>query len=198
VSHDVAQRDTQLATEHLGLVFAIALRLRRAVPWISVAELASVGVVAFLEAIPRWEPERGSLATFVSPYVRGAMLRFIRLDRPIRAAINDVGNDPPSTSFDATFRSEDGTEATMHDTIPCPGPDPEALASQLHEINAVRAMLQRLPPRERTIISARIEGQSLREVGEHLGLSRERIRQVESSGIVMMQRMLASNVRKPL
>lgn len=47
------------------------------------------------------------------------------------------------------------------------------------DITSVRLAVARLPERERQIVGWRMEGKTLKEIGEMLGLVRERIRQIE-------------------
>jgi RNA polymerase sigma factor (sigma-70 family) len=67
----------ELILEHLDKVATVAALLRKKLPpQIEFRELAQVGVLAMLQAEPRWDPESGEFWQFAYLRVRGAMLDF--------------------------------------------------------------------------------------------------------------------------
>jgi len=87
----------------------------------------------------------------------------------------------------------DDETSTLGDLLPDPDalrPDDEAEAQALAA--AVRAALVTLTPRERAILAARhgLDGEpprTLQEIGQHLGLTRERVRQIETKALRQLQ-----------
>jgi len=87
----------------------------------------------------------------------------------------------------------DAETMTVGDLLPDPAaarPDVEAEAQEIAA--AVRAALATLAPRERAILAARhgLDGQpprTLQEIGRHLGLTRERVRQIEAKALRQLQ-----------
>ncbi len=83
----------------------------------------------------------------------------------------------------------DAETTTLGDLLPDPAalrPDDAAEAQELAA--AVRAALDALAPRERAILAARhgLDGappRTLQEIGQHLGLTRERVRQIEARAL---------------
>lgn len=98
----------------------------------------------------------------------------------------DVGCDP--LSLDQPVGED---RAVLSDFITSPkfvSPETELFAKERSA--AVTETLERLKPRERTIISRRFgledsNPQTLEEIGESMGLTRERIRQIESKALVV-------------
>jgi RNA polymerase primary sigma factor len=73
------------------------------------------------------------------------------------------------------------------------GPEDELLDTD--NLKHVRAMLQVMEPREASILRLRFglddgEPKTLKEIGEALGLTRERVRQIESEALMKLQRGL--------
>jgi RNA polymerase primary sigma factor len=72
---------------------------------------------------------------------------------------------------------------TWEDTMPDEGPTPHDRAETEQREKKARALLDRLSPVQRLIVSSRFgfgrHAMNLREIGDELGLSRERVRQIE-------------------
>jgi len=93
--------------------------------------------------------------------------------------------------------SEDG-ETAWQDLLVDDRPNPEEAVLQrrdTHHRNAwVREAVQKLPARERTILRARFlgeDGVTLERLGTELGISKERVRQLEHQALARLRRQLA-------
>ena len=79
--------------------------------------------------------------------------------------------------------------------------DPVEEAADAHRRHAVQRALAELPDRERRVLEMRYgfggESASLEEIGRELGLSRERVRQVEREGLARLERRLEGVVSIP-
>ena len=84
------------------------------------------------------------------------------------------------TLVQSTFET-DVSEAQMGSLC---GPD---LATQLEHKDTLSRLMEALPARYRHVITARMDGATLEEVGQEIGVNRERIRQMEAKGIRLMK-----------
>lgn len=105
-------------------------------------------------------------------------------------------------SLNATI-SADGEDA-WQDFLADERPDPEEVIADQHDMKArskwLHDSLMQLNERERTIISERRlqdEGKTLEELGQRLGISKERVRQIEHRALQKMRASLEEQVRDP-
>jgi RNA polymerase sigma-32 factor len=135
------------------------------------------------------------------PEGEGSESRIRRLAQELDARPKDVilmmsvlrGRD---LSLDVPL-DEDGGGATFGDRVESRGPGPEAATASSEDDRVRRGLLDqaisRLPERERDIIRLRHlgpDGLTLREVGAQLGLSRERVRQLEAQAIRKLKNIM--------
>jgi len=135
------------------------------------------------------------------------------LTRPSYRFVRDAWNlrDRDADSLDvATF--DDGGGKTKHDILGTAQDTPEEQASASERAAAVRAALNGLSPAERKVIVLRFldraptpfdpnkaggkEVRTLAEVGNIMGLSRERIRQIEVSAKAKLRGILRPHVTR--
>jgi RNA polymerase sigma factor (sigma-70 family) len=192
----------RLLEAHVAFVIRIAMEFRgRGVPF---EDLVHEGCFGLLRAIRRFDPENGArFMTYAAFWVRKAILeaigdgarivhvpryqhvhgrpaaRELRLDEPISAG-------DPRTLLDTL---EDDRQAL---------PDVSAIADD--EARRLRHYLHNLPLREQAILASRygLDGEpamTLAEVGSLLSLSRERVRQIESSALDQLRRVMTRRLR---
>lgn len=96
----------------------------------------------------------------------------------------------------ATGEDEDGSQAL--DLLPDPDCDVEAEVAARHDLAVIRTALgrhlKRLPERERAIVVANVmqdPPQTLQDLGETYGISRERVRQLRERGLERLRESLA-------
>jgi len=211
------------------------------------ADLVEEGNIGLLEAVRRFEPERGHrFMTYAAYWIRAYILAhvlkqrsmvgvgtgplqskmFFRLARE-RARISSQGHDAAEVdrqlaetfgtteervrqmsgrlegrdlSLDALVFPSGG--ATGLDLLVDDAAEPDEAAAHAERGRLVRARvgaaMKDLSVRERYIVEHRLlsdgEGETLAEIGRHLGLSRERVRQLEERLKVKLQHQLADLV----
>jgi RNA polymerase primary sigma factor len=85
-------------------------------------------------------------------------------------------------------------DASLGDLLGDDGPSPDELVERRIEADALRAALAELPARERVVVGMRYglggaEPAPLREIGQRMGLTPERVRQIESAALLRLGRM---------
>ena len=156
----------QLLRQHDGLVHAVIRRQGSGV--LTYEEALQAGRIGLWRALLGYDPQRG---TTFSTYAWIAIRRHIR-----RAGAQASGE-------------------LVGGLIPGPqmqGPDPEQYASRLWVHEALCTLLWHLPNRLRQVLLARygLDGhpaRSLRQLGAQLGLSHERVRQLEQDALAWLR-----------
>ena len=201
-----------LVHANLRLVMAHARRYRGgSVPY---ADLVQEGVVGLIKAADRFDAARGvHFATYASWAIRQAMSEAVRKGasaaylpaRDARRAVQlrRLAQQRPSgeearllaaISVAASLDAEavDGGEPLRDRLEDAGAQDPfeDVARDSVHE--TVRDRLRRLPSREREVLALRYaldggEERSFAEIGEHLGVSAERARQLEQRALVRLR-----------
>jgi RNA polymerase primary sigma factor len=88
----------------------------------------------------------------------------------------------------------EGEDAAFGDLLPSEGPGPEDIVQVSLREDALRRAIGELPERERMVLAMRygLEGGEptpLREIGRRLGITPERVRQIESRALGRLGRM---------
>jgi RNA polymerase primary sigma factor len=97
-----------------------------------------------------------------------------------------------STSLDQPIGEED--DAVFGDFVPGDGPLPEEQVEVSLRSQALAQALEALPDRDRSVIILRYglddaEPKTLEEIGRRLGLTRERVRQIELESLKHLARL---------
>ncbi len=102
----------------------------------------------------------------------------------------------PDRSLNASVLGDDGDEA--QDFLPDLGPSPERIVQERHDdavlADWLRAAIGDLTPREQQVIARRFLNEdktTLAEIGETFGVTKERIRQIESKALAKLRRSLS-------
>jgi len=206
-------RDQQaLVRRNLGLVHATAKRLwplvARGNSGMSLSDVEQAGMVGLCKAAALYDPDRG---TQFSTYAVVAIRQNIQIASDtglvalpagkaseVRQQLAGVRSDV--ACFEAAYRSflvysidapGDGDSDDSRDLVPGSGDEPGEQAAALEQQTLVRRALRRLDARQRQVLDLRIaHGLTLREVGEQLHLSKERVRQIEAAALQRLRELL--------
>ncbi len=232
----------KLVTSHLRLVTKIAMGYRGY--GLSVGELISEGNIGMMQAVKRFDPDRGfRLATYAMWWIRAAIQEYImrnwslvkvgttaaqkklffnlrRLKGQMQA-IDDGDLQPeqlaciartldvpeeevismnrriaaPDHSLNAPIHL-DG-EGEWQDWLPDDSESQEVMIAERQELNRRKVLLsgalEKLNQRERHIISERRlkdDPTTLEGLSRHYGISRERVRQIETRGLQKLRKSM--------
>ena len=138
-------------------------------------ELKARGVQGLFEAVVDYKMKRAQFGTWASQRIRGAIT-------PIRGG---CGMNVPLLLNTTDAPEEDGKEASV--TVACESTD-LLREAQLSEI---WRMVDQLPLRQRIVLRLIFKwGESMRKVGEMLGISTEAVSQLQERGIKNLQKMV--------
>lgn len=171
-NHDLEARN-QVIEGVMPMVVGIAKRYQAS--GIELSELVSMGVEGVIKAADKFDPERGfAFTTYAVWWIQQVIRRYINQERStIRLpnyVIRKTGGKSvpvePLLNYDVpdALLTLDGTDKKL---------DRSAV------VENVRTAITALPTREREIVKLRMRGATLKEIGERVGVTRERIRQVE-------------------
>jgi RNA polymerase sigma-32 factor len=184
--------ERMLVETNLRLVAKLARQLDRT-HGRSFEDLLQEGCLGLVEAIRRFDPERGAaLSTYAGFWIRAYIGKFqmdnVRIVRSVRTRAERVAFFkgvvcPPEVSLDAPV-SPDRTP--LVEFMPDPGPEPDARveAAELtyKARKAAKTLAGRLSRRDLTILNSRVlsdEPTPMQAVAQRMALSRERVRQIE-------------------
>ncbi|HQV23286.1 MAG: RNA polymerase sigma factor RpoS [Moraxellaceae bacterium] len=117
------------------------------------------------------------------------------LDKPISTVESMLGLTEKITSIDNSFSGEDG-EKSLLDTLSDPQTLDPAEEIQNNELShSLEHWLELLPERQREVLMRRFglagfEAATLEDVGEQIGLTRERVRQIQVDALKRLREIL--------
>ena len=175
----------RLINANLRLVVSVAKR--HAGPLTSIAQLISDGNVSLMRAVEKFDYGRGNR---FSTYATWALMK-------------NFAKTVPEENY-LLNRFMTGHQEVL-EAVGSSTPEPFELAENPAEVikKRVLAVLHKLPKREQEIMRARFalgEGddpQTLQEIGEAMGLTRERVRQIEGRALERLRSLLEPRAREP-
>lgn len=163
-------------------------------------ELLGPASIGFLRAIDKWQPRKGALTTYATFWIRHHVRRAIERDFVVRRPsylVNAAyrvrraegrGEDPSTTGLSPRVieRARQPVRVADVDAMSeiLPYDPPESRPEMPPEVFIA---IEKLPDFDRDVIRRRLEGETLSRIGKEHGLSRERIRQIESRAVARIR-----------
>jgi RNA polymerase sigma-32 factor len=197
----------RLVVSNLRFVVKIALEYRNYAA--SLKDLIQEGNIGLMTAVKKFNPHKGArLITYAVWWIRFFMQEhIIKYRGMVKRATKELKKElfyrndgdhralPADLSLDAPI-GDDGT-ATHLDMLADPMADHAEAFAEKREAALVSASvapaLETLGDKERFIIEARVmsdEPKSLQSIGEMLGITRERVRQIEKTALEKLRKKL--------
>ncbi|MBN8550026.1 MAG: sigma-70 family RNA polymerase sigma factor [Deltaproteobacteria bacterium] len=180
----------ELAFRNLRLVYSTARPFRKL--GLSMKELVTAGNVGLVEAIYRYNPERGALSTYATHYIR----------KEILAALRNEGRDFPSRDSSGGYRSvhrfseletTDRKRSSFADFAHKHSQDPRVAGDQKAQSERLALLLDAIPEPARAIIQLRYmlsSPASSSQISQEVGLSVDRLRQAEARTLAFLNAAL--------
>jgi len=183
---------------HMPFVAHMARRYRdRGVP---LEDLVAEGAVGLLKAIRRFDPNAGTrFTTYASFWIRKGIIDAL-LERPRVVHLPRYAREqgkpfPREVSLDAPVKTAE-TTSTWSERLADRGSRAafDVLADR-EEHRRLRRLVLDLTPREQVVLAERFglhggPARTLGDVGASMGLSKERVRQIESGALSRLRRRL--------
>lgn len=198
----LTESQQQLVTQNLGLVYTMLGQIKRRWPNLNEEDCIGAGYVGLTKAAAGFNPEFKVLfSTYACAAIKQTIYREIREGRLIRVPYrsNRAREETITRQQDAlrasfvplamTGTKEDyAVLALPEEEKPCPV---EEADSTEYLQRVLRTAMRHLTRREKEVTRlVVVEGKTLRAVGEILGITKERVRQIRLKAIVKLRRQL--------
>ena len=183
----------KLITRHMGFVITVAKEYQG--QGVELDDLVSEGNIALMNAILKWNPEKTqSLVMYAVHDIRKAMEQIVeRMGMLLRVP---EGEDGRVKSMDAPLRQ--GHTRSLGETMPQKGQkEPDQSADDISVSLDLASSIGILNERESIVIKEfygiSTPNLTMAEIGEHLGLKRERVRQIRKKAEQKLRKSLRRN-----
>lgn len=200
------QATQTLALSIMPMVVRLALRFIG--NGVEFEDLIQVGNIGLLRAIEQFDTARGCrLTTYAHSKIRREMQYEIlshgsTIHVPLHATEKEnrmgFSDDEllrvrkmrmPLMSLDAGMDHTDDGSTVWSATIPGRESSPCEVVGDAEEIENLQCAIDSLPERQRTVTQLRLAGETLSAVGKMIGVSKERVRQIETDALYGLKRM---------
>ena len=188
-----------LMTAHRGLVRLIARRAMRYMRGIDEDDAAQEAMISFMAALDTFEPSRGRFSTYAGTLARWRLLTLRGttglISLPCQSNLpylkpKTMARVQRSRVIASLSAPLPGSDTRVGDLIPDAAADPAAEACRREGARLARAILEKLTERQRTVIERRLDGDTLLEIGLDIGVTRERVRQIEAEAYVRLRKLV--------
>lgn len=141
-------------------------------------DLLTAALLGLWDACRWYDPARGLFSVYARRAIRRRIFR----------TLEEVMTRETSLSLDALIYPESGTP--LCECLASPEPEPWEQVARKAEQEQVRTLLNRLPARTANAVRLWAQGFSPSEIGQRLGISRQRAHQLPREGAAKLRGML--------
>lgn len=192
----------RLIQANFPLIVKTALAFRRA--GLPLEDLLGEACMGLLEAVARFDPDRGfRFMTYAVWWVRRALVRAVSTQsRNVRIPRHRAAaQDAPPWPREVSLADEGDAENpwSLADLLEADDEPLDDLVQRDEESRAVHEALDDLPDRQRYVLEQRFglvtdETRTLKDVAGELGVTKERVRQIEGQALGKLERALRSSL----
>lgn len=211
-SGDIEARNAVIEN-HLPFVINRATALCVGRSCIEDMDLVQVGVVTLIRCLEpgRFDCERGvKFLTYAGPSISREMRRYINTRTTI-VTVPDYTH--PSAKNHLTPETIDrwrrfaclyieDVRSPSGGVMPVDEMRGQSVVAPYHEdevpVELMRECINKLPPRERKVLSMRMDGDVLKDIGKSMGITKERVRQLQFRAMKTMRRLLLEQNYDPV
>lgn len=219
-SNALSADEQQMVVDNLGLVHHIVTRVMHRFPSdYARDDLVQVGTLGLIEAVGRFDPDRGvRFSSYAGRRIEGAITDHLRstdwAPRSVRSQQRRLASAEASgasteedlsrisgldvetirrTRADIRRANLDSFEHRQAGGVDVVGSDAvDANLLQREQMSELREALSRLTPRHRLLVESHfLDGRSLTEIGEALGVTQSRASQLKSEALAELRRIMA-------
>jgi RNA polymerase primary sigma factor len=182
-----------------NLTFVVSLANQYKNRGLYIEDLISEGNIGMLKAAGKFRPEgHKRFVTFAAPYIREAIEKAIEQQANLYRVprdVNDVALEKKRShvlSIDAPVGGS--PELSLGRVIPNhDSPDPDQVLQKDNIENELEQAVRMLAPREQQVVQyfygIGVETHTMAEIGQEMGLKRERVRQIRDKAVRRLLRM---------
>lgn len=166
-----------LITGNMGYVVTLARQYKSEL--LSTDDLVSEGCIGLMKAADRFDPNRGKpFVTFAAPYIR----------QSIEEAISRITGEVPVMSTDESLPVGSNNNFTLLNVLEDPDAPRADHALEQHTLSdelteAISTLNEREQAVVRRFFGIDCQRMTMAEIGEELGLKRERVRQIRDKAM---------------
>lgn len=194
-----AERET--VDRNRGLVYALAKRMelgRRLSD-----DAIQAGFLGLMRAARKYDPAKGvAFSTYAAYWIRQGIGRHFENNHMVHVPVHVQRNTrpEPAAKWGRMLREEMGARAAAAmvrpESIQATGrepaaPDPAREVERDDVIARVRAAVSALPPREAEVVRRRMDGETIKAIGEAMGLTPDGAKRVGRKAHARLREMLA-------
>lgn len=147
------------------------------------------GYVGLLQAVEKYDPTKGNFGSFAKVWIRGAILKGLRGDRTIRLPDSEYNRRKKAQEEIKVKKASFDELKDKGEEVPAAQKAPDEIVSEKQIMEIIQDEIQKLPPKEKLVMTLRLDEVTLKEIGEnHLDVTVPRVYQIYSDALIKIQK----------